>query len=154
MRSGDAALSAYLTLSLAHAPSSLSLSLIHSLTLHAASPSPCFLLFSPVIILLHHKRACVLCCSLVALRAVCNHWKGIPVSVHKVEFTDGNTIHPPPQAPPPPPTTLPSIRLFDPPPQLALLSSFFPPLQAHACDRTNTFSTGFILAAQKKQPPL
>lgn len=44
---------------------------------------------------------CVSCCSLVTLRAVCNQWKGFPASVHKVEFTDGNSIHPTLQGPPP-----------------------------------------------------
>lgn len=118
-------LSAYLTRSLTHALSALFLSL--ALTRHAVSPSPSALLSSSSYIT---GYVCVSCCSLVVLRAVCNHWKGFPTSVHKVEFTDGNTIHPALQAPPPSPAIPPLVSTL----LLNFPLSLIPPLRAHGCD--------------------
>lgn len=126
-----------LTLLLPFSSRSLARTVTHSLThllprsLGTLLPPPP----SPVIIVLHHRlRVCVSCRSLIALRAVCNHWKGFPASVHKVEFTDGNTIHPIPQAPPP---SLAIISSFSsPPPQPVSPSSVFPPSQADKRDRS------------------
>lgn len=107
MRSRDAALCAYLTLSLTHALFS-SCSLTHSLTRRAVHPP---LLSSSSYIT---GYACVSCCSLIALRAVCNHWKEFPSRVHKVEFTDGDTIQPALQASPPSLGILQSVHLSPP----------------------------------------
>lgn len=142
MCSRDAALCAYLTLSLTHAPAALSLSLARSLAHslpHSARRLPLPLYSSSSSSLLSSSSyitgyVCVSCRSLIALRAVCNHWKGFPASVRKVEFTDGNTIHPAPQAQPPSLAILPSIHIFYSPPQPVFLSSLLSPLQAHTCD--------------------
>lgn len=97
MRWRDAARSAYLTRSLACSPSALFLS--SSLTLSLCTLTGCvpFPLASSSLLssssyIISYVR--VSCCSLVALRAVCSQQKGFPASLHKVEFTDGNAIHP------------------------------------------------------------
>lgn len=82
---------------------------------HSLSHSPCALAAPPPSSSLLSSSSYITdyvhvsCCSLVALCAVCNQWKGFPASVHKVEFTDGNAIHPSPQAPPSSPTIHPSF---------------------------------------------
>lgn len=98
----------------------------HSLTLSfplARSPTPSLSVPPPPTPLLSSSSyitsyACMSCCSLIALRAVCNHWKGFPASVHKVEFTDGDTIQPALQASPPSLAILQSIHLSSPFPSL------------------------------------
>lgn len=104
-------------------------SLSHSLcSLAAPPPPPSSSLLSSSSYITDYVH--VSCCSLVTLCAVCNQRKGFPASVHKVEFTDGNAIHPSPQAPPSSPTIHPSfsrlcsmssLNLFPPPSNVSSL---------------------------------
>lgn len=126
-------------------PRSLTLSLRHAHWLSLPLPPPASsssssLLSSSSYII---GYVCVSCCSLVALRAVCSHWKGFPASAHKVEFRIGNTIHRALQAPPPSPHH-PSIppSLYPPSTTCLYPHPFFPPLcVSHGCDSAETFSS-------------